>query len=239
MDVTRLLTCTTYLFLSPSLLLPLPPPLTFSLTYMIYVPHFPLLSLTLPPPPFPSSPSPSSQNTHTHTHTHTQSETSDLDEEEALADLEVRGGAGDSEGEHADYCHTCKDGGELLCCDFCPLAYHLGCLAPPIERIPDGDWKCPRCEAKKLLGKAEKLLTWRWKEVSAAQNKKADDGNISELEDDVSLPSTFPTTNHKLKLCTISKHCTCVVYVHVHVHVWIGVAYMYMSMIVSECICIR
>ena len=54
-----------------------------------------------------------------------------MDDEEVMAELEV--GAGDSEGEHADFCYTCKDGGELLCCDFCPLAYHLGCLTPPME----------------------------------------------------------------------------------------------------------
>ena len=54
----------------------------------------------------------------------------------------------DSEGEHADFCYMCKDGGELLCCDICPLAYHLGCLVPPMEVIPDGEWSCPRCEVR-------------------------------------------------------------------------------------------
>ena len=123
-----------------------------------------------------------------------QSETSDMDDEVAMAELEgeregERGGAGDSEGEHADFCYSCKDGGELLCCDFCPLAYHLGCLTPPMEEIPDGDWKCPRCEAKKLPGKVEKLLTWRWKELKSV--KAAEDGTSSELEDDVSLVYTM------------------------------------------------
>ena len=51
----------------------------------------------------------------------------------------------DSEGEHADYCYQCHDGGELLCCDKCPKAYHLQCLYPPLKNIPEGDWKCPRC----------------------------------------------------------------------------------------------
>lgn len=51
----------------------------------------------------------------------------------------------DSDGEHADYCHICQDGGELLCCDRCPKAYHLQCLYPPLKKIPDGTWHCPRC----------------------------------------------------------------------------------------------
>ena len=47
---------------------------------------------------------------------------------------------------HSDYCRVCKDGGELLCCDSCPSAYHLHCLIPPVKKIPEGDWKCPRCK---------------------------------------------------------------------------------------------
>lgn len=43
---------------------------------------------------------------------------------------------------------VCKDGGELLCCDSCPAAYHTFCLSPPITDVPDGDWKCPRCSVR-------------------------------------------------------------------------------------------
>ena len=130
-----------------------------------------------------------------------------MDDEEAMADLEgERGerGGGDSEGEHADFCYTCKDGGELLCCDFCPLAYHLGCLIPPMAEIPDGDWKCPRCEAKKLPGKVEKLLTWRWKELKS-KKAAAEDGTGSELEDDVSLVFVYCTQKSCFFSCRVIK----------------------------------
>lgn len=30
-------------------------------------------------------------------------------------------------------CEVCEMGGELLCCDFCSLTFHLGCLEPPLE----------------------------------------------------------------------------------------------------------
>jgi chromodomain-helicase-DNA-binding protein 4 len=68
------------------------------------------------------------------------------------------------EDEHMEFCRVCKDGGELLCCDQCPSAYHTFCLNPPLTEVPDGDWKCPRCSAEPLLGKVSKILTWRWVE---------------------------------------------------------------------------
>jgi hypothetical protein len=44
-----------------------------------------------------------------------------------------------------DFCVVCDDGGDLLVCDGCDRAYHLGCLKPPLAAIPEGDWFCPRC----------------------------------------------------------------------------------------------
>ena len=65
--------------------------------------------------------------------------------------------------EHMEFCRTCKEGGELLCCDSCVSSYHLRCVEPPLEEIPDGEWTCHRCACEPLPGKVEKILTWRWK----------------------------------------------------------------------------
>ncbi|XP_063359709.1 chromodomain-helicase-DNA-binding protein Mi-2 homolog [Cydia amplana] len=73
----------------------------------------------------------------------------------------------DDDDEHQEFCRICKDGGELLCCDSCPSAYHRFCLNPPLEEVPDGEWKCPRCSCPPIDGKVNKILTWRWKEHSA------------------------------------------------------------------------
>ncbi|GAB1295279.1 Autoimmune regulator [Apodemus speciosus] len=35
-----------------------------------------------------------------------------------------------------DECAVCHDGGELICCDGCPRAFHLACLSPPLQEIP-------------------------------------------------------------------------------------------------------
>ena len=68
------------------------------------------------------------------------------------------------EDDHMEFCRVCKDGGELLCCDLCPSAYHTHCLNPPVTGVPDGEWHCPRCSCKPLKGKIKKILTWRWVE---------------------------------------------------------------------------
>ncbi|KAM9695585.1 autoimmune regulator [Trichechus inunguis] len=44
-----------------------------------------------------------------------------------------------------DECAVCRDGGELICCDGCPRAFHLACLCPPLREIPSGSWRCSSC----------------------------------------------------------------------------------------------
>ncbi|NXR06140.1 AIRE regulator, partial [Semnornis frantzii] len=47
--------------------------------------------------------------------------------------------------ENEDECAVCSDGGELICCDGCPRAFHLACLVPPLPRVPSGTWWCGYC----------------------------------------------------------------------------------------------
>ncbi|KAJ7695045.1 RCC1/BLIP-II [Mycena rosella] len=59
-----------------------------------------------------------------------------------------------------------EDGDEVLECEKCDAPYHLACLTPPLESIPEGEWFCPDCEespgasvgaaAKKLKSKSLK-----------------------------------------------------------------------------------
>ncbi|NWU68400.1 AIRE regulator, partial [Pterocles burchelli] len=60
------------------------------------------------------------------------------------------GGDGDEprllpEQDNEDECAACGDGGELICCDGCPRAFHLACLVPPLPRVPSGTWWCSFC----------------------------------------------------------------------------------------------
>ncbi|KAL3861735.1 hypothetical protein ACJMK2_007758 [Sinanodonta woodiana] len=75
------------------------------------------------------------------------------------------------EDEHMEFCRVCKDGGELICCDSCPSAYHPQCCNPPLKGVPDGEWHCPRCSCPPLKGKVAKILTWRWTEPPKNEEK--------------------------------------------------------------------
>ncbi|XP_035638579.1 PHD finger protein 12-like [Oncorhynchus keta] len=50
-----------------------------------------------------------------------------------------------------DTCDSCREGGDLLCCDHCPAAFHLQCCNPPLskEMLPPGDWMCHRCMVRR------------------------------------------------------------------------------------------
>ncbi|XP_054710303.1 PHD finger protein 12-like [Uloborus diversus] len=46
-----------------------------------------------------------------------------------------------------DSCDNCKEGGDLICCDRCPAAFHLMCHDPPLSEddLPSGEWLCYKC----------------------------------------------------------------------------------------------
>ena len=45
-------------------------------------------------------------------------------------------------------CERPDDEPNMLVCD-CMIGYHIYCLSPPLQKVPDEDWKCPTCAKKK------------------------------------------------------------------------------------------
>ena len=41
--------------------------------------------------------------------------------------------------------------GDLLCCETCSAVYHLTCVEPALEEVPDEDWVCSICKAHKVM----------------------------------------------------------------------------------------
>lgn len=70
-----------------------------------------------------------------------------------------RGATSDSAESDADFeekeagpdgalCEQCGLGGHgevMILCDRCDAGYHLYCLSPPLDNVPEGDWFCPAC----------------------------------------------------------------------------------------------
>lgn len=63
----------------------------------------------------------------------------------------------DEEIPEVEECRVCFRAGKALMieCDDCLCGFHLKCLKPPFKEVPEGDWFCRFCEARKLGKKVE------------------------------------------------------------------------------------
>lgn len=51
-----------------------------------------------------------------------------------------------------DHCRVCYRLGEMVVCEMCSGVYHLGCLEPPLDDVPEYDWQCYVCQAHQIKG---------------------------------------------------------------------------------------
>ena len=49
---------------------------------------------------------------------------------------------------NVDYCLICDETGDLICCDFCPRAFHCECIGLKINDLPTSRWQCTMCKQK-------------------------------------------------------------------------------------------
>ncbi|KAL5018857.1 hypothetical protein ScPMuIL_004579 [Solemya velum] len=54
--------------------------------------------------------------------------------------------------QYDDHCRACHKLGDLLCCETCSAVYHLTCVEPPLQEVPEDDWLCNVCKAHQVKG---------------------------------------------------------------------------------------
>lgn len=58
---------------------------------------------------------------------------------------------------NVEYCQMCRKTGGLICCDYCPRAFHEKCLNVKKSDLPE-KWECPKCtEDGELQEEGEKI----------------------------------------------------------------------------------
>ena len=56
-----------------------------------------------------------------------------------------------------DHCRICHRLGDMVVCEQCSGIYHLTCLDPPLDDVPEDDWHCYVCQANEVSGVTDTL----------------------------------------------------------------------------------
>ena len=97
-------------------------------------------------------------------------------------------------------CSVCGESGVLLVCDGCEAAFHLACLRPQLDHVPDGEWYCPSraCQLRPTFEKyCAEFETLARLQAAADRRFIFAGGTIADLcerlaRDDLKLPPSSP-----------------------------------------------
>ncbi|CAG2100211.1 unnamed protein product [Medioppia subpectinata] len=83
---------------------------------------------------------------------------------------------------NVNYCFSCLTGGQLICCESCPAAFHTSCLDYSLD--PDSNFYCTDCTSRKPLHYGDivwvKLGFYRWWPGKVSHPKQVPD-NVMKL----------------------------------------------------------
>ena len=97
---------------------------------------------------------------------------------------------------HADACTVCGTSGDdasTLLCDNCDKEYHMHCLTPPLLRVPEGQWCCPRCERIKNALVDDHAAKMYFRYLSKAGKKSGGGGGVASASASSATASAPPT----------------------------------------------
>jgi hypothetical protein len=83
-----------------------------------------------------------------------------------------------------DACGKTDDAASFLLCDGdgCNGGWHLGCLTPPLQAVPEGNWFCPKCVASGAIRSQCKSAAGE-----AGEDESTDDDDSEEAETQLDL----------------------------------------------------
>lgn len=83
-----------------------------------------------------------------------------------------------------DICRVCREGGHLVVCDGCELAYHFECLKPAIKDVPEGEWNCDYCLDEKLMAARDAIMKQSNLLREEKEEEKEEDGEKGDKDSD-------------------------------------------------------
>ncbi|XP_075953474.1 autoimmune regulator [Anarhichas minor] len=104
-----------------------------------------------------------------------------------------------------DECAVCKDGGELICCDGCPRAFHLTCLDPPLTSIPSGTWRCEWCFGNRVKRENAQITL---QPLNAQQTSASSSNSIVDLAFFSPLSPSSPLTSATASMNELRNQCS-------------------------------
>ena len=107
-------------------------------------------------------------------------------------------------------CSSAEDADNMLLCDKCNRGYHITCLDPPLAAIPDGEWFCLSCQAKRQSQKGKGTVGIGQKSAAARALVTDSDSDTDEFAAPPSKPAAAQMTSRQGTL--LSKHF----YAHMH-----------------------
>ncbi|XP_076361521.1 uncharacterized protein LOC143252762 isoform X2 [Tachypleus tridentatus] len=111
-------------------------------------------------------------------------------------------------------CKTCKVCGsrnqaeDLLFCDSCDQGFHMGCLQPPLLKMPKGSWSCEYCldelclknkRGRRLISEVAATVKMWYKKQSNSKSKAEKTTHGFYLSSDCDLPVYSSEKNVKVK----------------------------------------
>lgn len=86
----------------------------------------------------------------------------------------------DDEYTEVEDCWVCFKSGKavMIECDDCLGGFHLKCLKPPLKDVPEGDWICGFCDARKMGKKIQLPVPPKGKKITRTMREKLLSSNL-------------------------------------------------------------